>query len=118
MCKLPVSGVFLYSVLTAYILSFIIFMNNQPILTVFEWNVQKNNHCSHAKWINATSGMDSPKQEELNVVTSIERKFANKQVVQSQLEHAISNERRIITGFVNDSSVVPSNAGNHSIEQT
>lgn len=91
-------------------------MNKKPNLTVFEWNVQRNNHCSYAKWLNTTSEPGSSKQDELNVVTSIERKYANKQVVQTQLEHAISNERRIKTGFVNASSVVPSNAGNRSIE--
>lgn len=66
--------------------------------------------------MNATSESESSKQDELNVVSSIEKKYVNKQVVQSQLEHAISNERKITTGFVNASSVVPSRAGNRSIE--
>ena len=66
--------------------------------------------------MNATFEPIGSTQDELNVVTSIERKYVNKQVVKSQLEHAITNERRITTGFVNASSVVPSNAGNRSIE--
>ena len=116
MCKLPISSVVLYSLYAAYILSLILFMNKKPNLSVFEWSVQRNNPGSYAKWMNATFEPKSSTQDELNVVTSIERKYVNKQVVQSQLEHAITNERRITTGFVNASSVVPSNAGNRSIE--
>ena len=116
MFKLPISGAVFYSLLSAYILSILIFSNKTQSTTLFEWRAQLNSICSNVKETNDSISSSGQKQEELNMVSTIKKQFDNKQMARSRLEHAISTERRIKTGTVNASDVFPTRWTNSSKE--
>ena len=116
MFKLPISGAVFYSLLSAYILSILIFSNKTQSTTLFEWRAQLNSICSNVKETNDSISSSGQKQEELNMVSTIKKQFDNKQMARSRLEYAISTERRIKTGTVNASDVFPTRWTNSSKE--
>lgn len=116
MSQLRVLNVVSYSLVSVYILSLLLFMNNRSSTTIFEWRLQLNGFGPYVDNTLNKVVSDISKQDNTEVVTTIQKSFTNKQVAHSLLENVISTEGRTKTGYDNDRLSLPSKMSNKSEE--